>query len=366
MRVINEGEYFYRLCNAQRKNKAYTELQRVAADVRSDLRSKPDALDSDKKIGEKLGISPVTVYKFLRNTLSEDDFQLRAYTLTIKGKGIPQTYTLEEFVREETEAYMRGEINSLESPSELASLFGISEEMALKLLLKARGKLTDQQNAARDFYFSNRIMPNLTLEAMREVAVIIIKESLIKTSSIPSKSKKNTDGSHYYRVSYKGLNFDSAEEGACALTMEEFIEGFELKEGETFQVRIGSKRIDFLIGDTFVEYHPIQAFWRRNGEGDFKSLREYLRFKETKEGSTIPKDKIRLFIEEVKSRLEKQYFEERRRVIDSDLAHRDKELIVATTPEELYYLVIKRFSKDPPSKKLFEEVFNRYKAMLLN
>lgn len=69
------------------------------------------------------------------------------------------------------------------------------------------------------------------------------------------------------------LSFSSKSEAACGIMLEKYVPDFKLVPGETFQIPVGSKKIDFQLEGVFVEFHPIQL------RHEFASKKAYDQFK---------------------------------------------------------------------------------------
>ena len=75
--------------------------------------------------------------------------------------------------------------------------------------------------------------------------------------------------------------FCSRSEAICAELLRRFIANFELREGLTFQVPIGSDgrgntySVDFLVDGVLLEYHPVRFYRNKKGFGDFRDSDEY-------------------------------------------------------------------------------------------
>lgn len=168
---------------------------------------------------------------------------------------------------------------------------------------------------------------------------------------------------------FHGVRYASLSEAACAAMLEQYVPGFEAKVLETYEVPVYdaqagvTRTIDFKIGDTFIEFHP-PRFWRQGKRyGDFESADEYFAYRKALKKQKRPEDK-RMFRREIQRQLTARYYKKRRAILDGDERFRDKELIVATSPEEFYSKVMKRFGKDLPSKKEFISTFrNIVKAL---
>lgn len=126
--------------------------------------------------------------------------------------------------------------------------------------------------------------------------------------------------------------------------MEQFIPGFKVIPGETFQVAIGGGRsVDFFASGIFIEFHPLRAAKgkRRKPRIGYNAGRQNRHFCKY-------------------NMLACRYFERRRAALDSSERLRNAELIVANTREEFYLLVIRRFAGNAaPSIEKFLFLFWR-------
>lgn len=151
------------------------------------------------------------------------------------------------------------------------------------------------------------------------------------------------------------MTFASRSEAACAVMLERFCSKFRAISGITCQVEIGEsgKQIDFKVGDTFVEYHPIMLDRSFINTDALHSLRVALR--------RVPKDtKIEVY-KAVEAELAYQYFKQRRNLLDGS-PYRSCELIVCTDHEQFIDKVVRRFADRPllPYKQM-EEMFIKVK-----
>ena len=161
------------------------------------------------------------------------------------------------------------------------------------------------------------------------------------------------------------VKFCSRSEAICAHLLSQFIPHFELQNGVTFQVPVGEDRsgntiaVDFLVDGVLFEYHPVRFFQSRRRCGDFNDRDEYRSY--AKVFHALNSDKREFFHEAMRARLTMNYFNRRRSLLDQHPLFRRTELIVATTPEEFYERIIKRFGKHYPKSSerflsLFEEL----------
>lgn len=167
------------------------------------------------------------------------------------------------------------------------------------------------------------------------------------------------------------VKFCSRSEAICAALLQQFVPHFDVQQGVTFQVPIGADRngntiaVDFLVDGVLFEYHPVRFFQSRKRFGDFSSREEYRSY--AKVFHSLNADKRAFFHEAMRSRLTLNYYNRRRAILDQHPLFRRTELIVATSPEEFYERVIKRFGKGYPKTmerflKMFEELMHTLPA----
>lgn len=134
--------------------------------------------------------------------------------------------------------------------------------------------------------------------------------------------------------------YGSNPERVCAEAFEKWIPGWRPINGETVQVSIGAgKRIDFLIHDTFVEFHPIyiiRELKSSRANTDFKHLYRKL--------PHWGRDKL---VDLLTEELEAQYAHRRQQLI-SISHHADKHLLVVKNPWEVWRSVIKQYGDPAP------------------
>lgn len=165
------------------------------------------------------------------------------------------------------------------------------------------------------------------------------------------------------------VRFCSRSEAICAELLQRFVPHFQLKEGVTFQVGIGkdergnTRSVDFLVDGVLFEYHPVRFFKSKRRCGDFQNTEEYRSY--TRTFYSLSDDKREFFHSVMKARLAENYFRKRRTLLDQHPIFRRMELIVATSPEEFYSLVIRRFGKSyPKTVEKFMALFNELRASL--
>jgi hypothetical protein len=151
----------------------------------------------------------------------------------------------------------------------------------------------------------------------------------------------------------EGVKFCSRSEAVCAELLRRYVPNFELREGVTFQVAIGSDArgntlsVDFLVDGVLFEYHPVRLFKNRRRYGDFRSKREYRSYSGI--CHSLKGEQRDFFQAAMRSTLARHYYAKRRGMLDQHPLYRRMELVVATDPLEFYSLILKRFGKGVPS-----------------
>lgn len=147
------------------------------------------------------------------------------------------------------------------------------------------------------------------------------------------------------------IHFDSRSEAACAVLLEKYCPGWRCMPGATFQIEINGKFIDFRIGRTFLEYHPIEARREFISADAFRTLTDALR--------PLPRaQKVEVWAA-VKTELAAQYWKRRRHVLDSG-GFTDCRLIVADSPADLY----RRFFSHLPHRTTEAEFCREFRQLL--
>lgn len=166
-----------------------------------------------------------------------------------------------------------------------------------------------------------------------------------------------------------GVKFCSRSEAICAEMLRRYVPSFEIREGVTFQVAIGrdpqgnTLAVDFFVDGVFFEYHPVRFFKNRRRCGDFNSKSEYRAY--TNICHSLQGEQKDFFQQTIRSRLSKNYYAKRRALLDQHPLYRRMELIVATSPEEFYSLVLRRFGHNVPrSLERFLSIFEELRQSL--
>ncbi len=131
---------------------------------------------------------------------------------------------------------------------------------------------------------------------------------------------------------FNGQDYDSVQEASIATLLERYIDGFVLENGVTHQVNVGtSSSIDFRIGQTFFEWHPI-TFRPK----DFKSDVAYEQHRNTK---MTREEKL-----ELEKVLAGDYHQRRFNLLTEEMQNEPFDLISTQTFGQFYSQVLQRFS----------------------
>jgi hypothetical protein len=167
------------------------------------------------------------------------------------------------------------------------------------------------------------------------------------------------------------IRFCSRSEAICAEMLLRYVPHFELRDGVTFQVAIGKDSqgntlaVDFLVDGVLFEYHPVRLFKNRRRCGDFNSKREYRAYSDL--CHSLKGEQREFFQSMMRARLARNYYAKRRAILDQHPMYRRMELIVATCPEEFYFLVLKRFGRNiPRAVERFLAIFDELRESLPN
>lgn len=181
-------------------------------------------------------------------------------------------------------------------------------------------------------------------------------------------SEEASDNDIHYE-SPAGVKFCSRSEAICAELLRRYVPHFELRDGLTFQVPIGRDQhgnvlaVDFFVDGVLFEYHPVRLFKNRRRFGDFLNKQEYCTY--TQMYHSLRRDQRDFFQEAMRARLTKNYYAKRRALLDQHPGYRRMELVVATTPEEFYHLILRRLGKNVPrTVERFMAIFDELRCSL--
>lgn len=343
-------------------------VRSVVTEIDSFRRGEIKSLKSDEDWGRDISVSPVAVFRYLRDGVPTEMKHVRELHLLEAGtpsfRSSPQA-----FVRAELAAFDAGEIRSLSSNEDIGKMFNVSAGAVADLLRQRGTGLTPSELKFRSYIFSHQAPRTVVEQSLREVSMSLLLERIERANRGRRDERANDHSEErnplLYRI--KGKRFDSLEEAAAGLMMERYIPGFQLVEGKTMQIRTSGARFDFLHDNTIIEYHPERLAYKIKGSrglesGSFGSQEEYEAFLAVKD--SLRERAKKLYVKEVLQQLSLDYRAERRRAKDADPRLKNMGLIVAASPEEFYYSVINRFSDNAPSRERFLNEFRRMVADL--
>lgn len=197
------------------------------------------------------------------------------------------------------------------------------------------------------------------------------QEGAIARRATPKEPEDNRNGylDGFTEVFETDIEFCSRSEAICAELLRRFIPHFRLQPGVTFQVAIGrdahgnTLAVDFLVDGVLFEYHPVRFFKNKRRCGDFNSKREYRAY--TDICHSLGAEQREFFQHAMRARLADNYYHKRRALLDQHPVYRRMELVVATSPEEFYILILRRFGRNvPPTVERFLDVFEELRESL--
>ena len=347
-------------------------LELMRNELARPLGQQTGALATDSLIASQLGVLPVAVYHYLQQGLTNQLFERRELLLRQQNVGEPHRQSIYNFVTQELQAFSQGQINRLSSERDLARIFRVNEATVIELLTDPQLGLAPSQAHLRHYAQLMQAPHSAPVEALRRVATLFMRERLTREdtaiqvgekSTHPQSGREVLEARRRGDIKIKGITFDSYEEAACALLLERYVPGFKLDEGKTVQVRIAPHRFDFLVNATIIEYHPTLLFRTKTGLGSFESHADYAQFNRVK--MSLPLEQRKLFIEETRLLLAQAYAQSRKALLEASLEHKSTPLIVAESPAEFYWLVLRRFGGDdvPPLESFLRE-FRRLKRFV--
>jgi len=134
------------------------------------------------------------------------------------------------------------------------------------------------------------------------------------------------------------IKFDSRSEYACCALLEKYCSFFETTPGVNFQIQLGSRRVDFKIKDTFVEFHPTKLLFEFKNQDAWNLWKENIRRVEKH-----PRENLQ---EAIRKELATRYFRSRRLLLDAT-GHDKSNLIVVQDENEFIKKVLARFADKP-------------------
>lgn len=153
-----------------------------------------------------------------------------------------------------------------------------------------------------------------------------------------------------------GVRFDSAEEFALGQILKLYVPKFRIAPGDTYQVPIGEKSIDYLVPAkelaVFVEWHPIKTGEPGRHMSDFPSHAMYKQFQRALRRTTEGREAIRALW---RKKLLDIYAAERRALVDAS-AYDGTPLVVGAKPLQLLPL-FSHLDIDTPNSRSFTRAF---------
>ena len=223
-------------------------------------------------------------------------------------------------------------------------------------LRQMRTLVLQQQNATSNFN-------NITPEDHSERSKRAYKKG-IGTQNPEERSEAGRKGIltiRYRQPSVNGTRYQSASEAACALSLMQYIPGYEVERGATYQVDVGGYSIDFLLNNLFwgermfLEWHPIKLA-RPDQAGDFFEETDFNRYQDELAAASVSK----AVDERWSQRLEEEYRAVRQAIVDDDEEYAGTEVLVATTPETLYSRVLQPYGDKLPPPSVFSGLFRKW------
>ncbi len=323
-------------------------------------------LSTNKELGDLLGVDKHTIWKYLRKKIIDDQLECREGILekqggikvTEMGRGIHKLTYQERSKNGKRAGKKSGEM----AKENGTGIFALTHDQRVENGKKA-GKMHKENGTGifgkdpetGDSYQSKGIKKSKERGAgLFGLTHDQRVENGIKSTEFLRKSSYYIENRFYT---------SSQQEGAVALLLEKYLNGYKINDGVNFQVKdkgINNGGIDFLVDKEFLEWHPIHLYSDRNykGEharGDIPSDR-IESYKKTK-GKLSEKNKKR-FDERYAKVLGAWYLNDRQETINnSEYAGLNVSLVKNT--QELYDF-LKRYSSNLPSYDDFRREFNQH------
>ncbi|MBX7143467.1 MAG: hypothetical protein K1X79_03375 [Oligoflexia bacterium] len=185
------------------------------------------------------------------------------------------------------------------------------------------------------------------------------RPNLFVLASSSKEDKPLSSPNQTGKIHFNGIYFASVAEAVCGQMLELFVPGFAIRYGETFQISIGSGRsVDFLVQGVLVEFHGVRFRPERRRYGDFTGARQFQHFRRQMRRSGRNRWRRARVLEEARREMTQNYYHRRCSHIKESLEHGTRELVVATTCDEFYDFVIRRFNREfCPTRYEFREIF---------
>jgi hypothetical protein len=318
---------------------------------------------SESYLAAEFSMPQLLVYRLLRQGLSNEMFDRRS---TLLGEyGAPQApfHKPKSFIEEELSLFLSGALDSISSDHEIRRMFNRSDTQSLlrEISCHSRGGLSRDAFCKREILLALAQKEQELDRALQDLIRGKVSDALQNVRQRRSRRlhKEQKSSGKDRSVQHLGLTFDSVEEAACASLMQKYLTDFRLEEGVSSQVRVGNRRFDFFYKNIFIEYHPILLFFRRDGRGSFRTLREYRSFLDTFQSLKIKDPKTALEYRAAKRKeLFNEYREERQKILGKHESTANSHLIVISNCDELYNRVISEFSNRYIAPDAFRKEWN--------
>lgn len=150
--------------------------------------------------------------------------------------------------------------------------------------------------------------------------------------------------------------FDSRSEAICAIILEQYIPGWRVIPGETWQIPLPlGKLADFRVNDTIIEFHPID--FRR----EFKNSWSFHRFK--RHLQTLYPPKAKALEDSMKAEKIKQYELARRELMDNSVDLYYCALRVCPTDESFAHAVSGLIKNIVAAKEILQDWRNCFETV---
>lgn len=155
------------------------------------------------------------------------------------------------------------------------------------------------------------------------------------------------------RFSLDGIRYHSRSEAAAAIMLDRYLPDFHIEPWKTFQVPVGIgsggdiQTVDFRYGDLLIEYHPprVHRQPRRNQRKRSREPKVLRNLRERLVDRNLTASQRRKIVHEMREYLIRKYRRRRLSVLEESAFVQDYELIIASSPDELYKKVIVPFGE---------------------
>lgn len=392
LRFLPPEEWHYRervfgnVVREERAGELAKEVRRELADWRAGLKTK---IRSDAVLAKLLGVLPVAVHHYLNEELDQNEQRLRDSALRENMILEKHRSSLFNFVRQEIQAFHRGEINRLYSDHELGAIFNLSALQVGERLNAGQGGLSPAEQRLRGFALELQKPEDVISYAARREWLQFVTDRIERKARQTQKSPQRDESAsqliivprrrsrprgrrrggankpaicrkYGYHVVFEGTTYGSYEEAALGALLGRYL-GVELMDRRTVQVMVGGHAFDFFLPDErlLVEYHPIVLLNTGRGFGSFKNRADYENYLALKADTSLSKRRKQRIIAETKHRLYCEYFNQRDAIRRSDAAFQDCRLLVVTSPESFYDRVVAMVGRNIPSRETFMSDYRR-------